>query len=52
MLSIMALILYLKDLELYESLMNGLMDRGINMIDGISFSTSKIKELGTQCFQK
>ena len=40
--------IYLKDLELYESLMNGLVERGINRIDGISFSTSKIKELKSQ----
>tara|TARA_B100000809_G_scaffold258992_1_gene303150 strand:- start:1653 stop:2354 length:702 start_codon:yes stop_codon:yes gene_type:complete len=40
--------IYLKDLKLYESLMNGLMERGINRIDGISFSTSKIKELRSQ----
>jgi uncharacterized protein YggE len=40
--------IYLKDLEIYESLMNGLMERGINRIDGISFSTSKIKELKSQ----
>jgi uncharacterized protein YggE len=40
--------IYLKDLELYEYLMNGLMERGINRIDGISFSTSKIKELKSQ----
>ena len=40
--------IYLKDLKIYESLMNGLMDRGINRIDGISFSTSKIKELKSQ----
>jgi uncharacterized protein YggE len=40
--------IYLKDLELYESLMNGLLERGINRIDGISFSTSKIKELKSQ----
>lgn len=40
--------IYLKDLELYESLMNGLLERGINKIDGISFSTSKIKELKSQ----
>ena len=32
--------IYLKDLKLYESLMNGLMERGINRIDGISFSSS------------
>ena len=40
--------IYLKDLKLYESLMNGLMERGINRIDGISFSTSKIGELKSQ----
>ena len=40
--------IYLKDLKIYESLMNGLMERGINRIDGISFSTSKIKELKSQ----
>lgn len=37
--------IYLKDLKLYESLMNGLVERGINRIDGISFSSSKINEL-------
>lgn len=40
--------IYLKDLKIYESLMNGLMDRGINRIDGISFSTSKINDLKSQ----
>ena len=40
--------IHLKNLELYESLMNGLMERGINRIDGVSFSTSKIKELKSQ----
>lgn len=40
--------IYLKDLKIYESLMNGLMERGINRIDGISFSTSKINELKSQ----
>tara|TARA_R110000787_G_scaffold59922_14_gene135962 strand:+ start:29610 stop:30311 length:702 start_codon:yes stop_codon:yes gene_type:complete len=44
--------IYLKDLELYESLTNGLMERGINRIDGISFSTSKIKELKSQARTK
>lgn len=40
--------IHLKNLELYESLMNGLVERGINRIDGVSFSTSKIKELKSQ----
>lgn len=40
--------IHLKNLELYETLMNGLMERGINRIDGVSFSTSKIKELKSQ----
>ena len=40
--------IYLKDLKIYESLMNGLMERGINRIDGISFSTSKINEVKSQ----
>ena len=40
--------IHLKNLELYETLMNGLMERGINRIDGVLFSTSKIKELKSQ----
>lgn len=40
--------IYLKDLDKYESLMNGIIGRGINRIDGISFSTSKIKELKSE----
>ncbi len=40
--------IYLKNLELYESLMNGLMERGINRIDGISFSASTINNLKSQ----
>ena len=40
--------IFLKDLDLYESLMNGLVERGINRIDGISFSSSKINELKSQ----
>jgi len=38
----------LKDLSKYEELMNGLLGSGINRIDGISFSTSKEKELQSQ----
>ena len=37
--------IYLKDLKIYESLMDGLMERGI---DGISFSTSTINDLKSQ----
>ena len=40
--------IYLKDLKIYESLMNGLMERGINRIDGISFSASTINNLKSQ----
>jgi uncharacterized protein YggE len=40
--------IHLKNLELYESLMNGLMERGINRIDGISFSASTINDLKSQ----
>lgn len=40
--------IYLKDLKIYESLMNGLMERGINRIDGISFSASTINDLKSQ----
>ena len=40
--------IYLKDLKIYESLMNGLMERGINRIDGISFSSSTINDLKSQ----
>ena len=40
--------IYLKNLELYESLINGLMERGINRIDGISFSASTINNLKSQ----
>ncbi len=36
------------DLSKYENLMNGLLESGINRIVGISFSTSKEKELKSQ----
>lgn len=35
----------LKDLKKYDGLISGLMTRGINRIDGISFGTSKLEEL-------
>ncbi|MBE9490613.1 MAG: SIMPL domain-containing protein, partial [Bacteroidetes bacterium] len=37
-----------KDLSNYESLMNGLLESGINRIDGISFSASNKEELKSQ----
>ncbi len=38
----------LKDLSKYETLMNGLLESGINRIDGISFSAKNRKELQSQ----
>ena len=38
----------LKDLSKYESLMNGLLESGINRIDGISFSVSNKEELQSE----
>jgi uncharacterized protein YggE len=42
----------LRDLKKYESLMNSLMDSGINRIDGISFSSSNKDELVSQARKK
>lgn len=44
--------IYLKDLQKYELLMDGLMVSGINRIDGISFSSSNQKELKSQARKK
>ena len=44
--------IYLKDLQKYEPLMDGLMVSGINRIDGISFSSSNQKELKSQARKK
>ena len=44
--------IYLKDLQKYEPLMDGLMTSGINRIDGISFSSSKQMELKSQARKK
>lgn len=41
-----------RDLSNYESLMNGLMDSGINRIDGISFSSSNKATLKSQARKK
>lgn len=38
----------LKDLSKYETLMNGLLDTGINRIDGISFGSSKMEALQSE----
>ena len=38
----------LKDLSKYESVMNGLLETGINRIDGISFSSSKEAQLQSE----
>ena len=38
----------LRDLKKYEELMKGLMDSGINRIDGVNFSSSKEEELESQ----
>ncbi len=42
----------LKDLSKYEDLMNGLLESGINRIDGVYFSSSKEKELQSQARKK
>jgi uncharacterized protein YggE len=44
--------IYLKDLQKYEPLMDGLMGSGINRIDGISFSSSNELELKAQARKK
>lgn len=44
--------IYLKDLEKYEPLMDGLMASGINRIDGIAFSSSKEAALKSQARKK
>lgn len=42
----------LRDLEKYEAVMNGLLKTGINRIDGVVFSTSKLSELESQARKK
>lgn len=42
----------LTDLSKYENLMNGLMESGINRIDGIEFSSSKRAELESEARKK
>jgi uncharacterized protein YggE len=42
----------LTDLDKYEAVMNGLLESGINRIDGISFSTSKQSALESEARKK
>lgn len=42
----------LRDMKKYESLMNGLLDTGINRIDGVTFSTSQKETLESQARKK
>ena len=42
----------LKDLKKYEDLMNGLLKSGINRIDGVAFSSSKIETLEVEARKK
>ena len=45
-------IIKLKDLTKYEDLMDGLLERGINRIDGVNFSTSKEEVLKSEARKK
>ena len=45
-------VIKLSDLTKYEGLMDGLLDRGINRIDGVNFSTSKEEELKSEARKK
>lgn len=47
-----AISITLQDLSGYSSLMNGLMDSGINRIDGVSFEDSKLEEHQQEARQK
>lgn len=47
-----AIAIKLRDLTKYEGLMNGLLESGINRIDGISFSSSQIKSLESEARKK
>lgn len=42
----------LRDLTKYETLMNGLLQTGINRIDGVQFSSSKIENLESEARKK
>ena len=47
-----AISIKVKDLKKYEGLMNGLLESGINRIDGVAFSSSKHKLLESEGRQK
>jgi len=47
-----SIVILLTDLSKYEDVMNGLLENGINRIDGISFSTTQEKELKAQARKK
>ena len=47
-----ALSIRIKDIDTYEALMGGLLDKGLNRIDGISFETSKKEELEAEARKK
>lgn len=47
-----AISVHLKDLGKYETIMNGLMESGINRIDGISFASSRQAEIESQARNK
>src|SRR5690554_2988961 len=47
-----ALSIKLRDLGDYEALMSGLLDKGLNRIDGISFSSSKEDQLRSEARKK
>ncbi len=47
-----AITIKLVDLSKYESVVNGLLDTGINRIDGVSFSSSEMETLQSQARKK
>lgn len=46
------LIIHLKDMERYEDLMTGLLESGVNRINSITFTTSKLEELQSEARKK
>ena len=47
-----AISIYLKDLDKYEKIMSGLLNSGLNRIDGIEFKTSKEESLKSEARKK
>lgn len=47
-----AISIHLKDLKKYETIMSGLLESGLNRIDGIQFQTSKKEELQAEARKK